>query len=103
MIMYNFLKDGFAILFFVGFAAGFMLSSKIKKMLKEFNPQIWLAIGSPDGLFEGSAAFRKIIQNPPTEITHKPLLRLFVLMKTLEAVMLFLLIGIVLLNIALSH
>jgi len=107
MIAYNILKLGFGFLFLVGIAAGFVLSYKIQAMLKEFNPQIWSSIGGSESLFKNSIknslACRKIVKNPPAEITHKPLLRLFLFMKMLDGAMLVLFIGMILLNWALSR
>ena len=83
------------------------ISHKIQDMLKKYNPNLWIVFGGGQSMFknsiQNSLASRKIVYNPPSEITHKPLLRLFLIMRILDAISGVMIVGIFFSNMAFNH
>ena len=74
-----FIGTGIGVMF-INFLTGFFVSSQIKEMLKVHYPEIYRNFGGSvilDNSIRKSLSTSKMVMNPPSEITYRPLLRLF--------------------------
>jgi hypothetical protein len=86
----------------LNFVIGTNVNMRIKGLLKALYPKIWETIGVDSiagSSINTSLTLMKIINNPPSEITYNPLLRLFTIWKILVAIQMVIMIATVLVGI----
>jgi len=82
----------------LNFLISLLVSAQIKRMLEDYYPHIWAALGYKnilDNSARTSLKLSQIIYHPPTEITHRPLRWLFTVSKCLLILQILVFAGLV--------